>query len=72
MTYMQLDTDWMTPTQAAEYLGISRRTLTSYLEAGLPSHQPLGPGTRRFLNAKEIDEWLTNRCRTATRREAAS
>lgn len=54
--------DYLTTAEAAEHLGISRQTLYTWLEHGLPTHQPAGERGRRRFYREELDAWLRSRC----------
>jgi excisionase family DNA binding protein len=51
----------LTPSQAADYLGLDVKTITRWARQGyLPAH-PLGEGKRRFWRflEAELSEWLS-------------
>ncbi len=43
------------------HVGVSRPTLYSYMEQGLPSHQPAGEKGRRLFDSAAVDAWIRNR-----------
>jgi excisionase family DNA binding protein len=62
---MELARQYLTANQVCELLQISRRTLTSWIRAGLPVHQMVRRGYLRF-DEDEVRAWVQSRCITPT------
>lgn len=68
---MQVATDLLTPSAAAEHLGIAHCTLAAWRQRGTgPSHLRLGYRTVRYSRA-ELDAWIASRNVTPRRGAAA-
>ena len=62
---MHKRTDLLTTTQAAEYVGLSPRTLERYRVTGEgPRH--LKVGRRVLYRPADLDEWLADKVRRST------
>ena len=56
---MNMNTEYLTVEKAAEYLGVSRRTMYNYLKKGLfKKHKPL---RRVYISLDEITRYIENR-----------
>jgi excisionase family DNA binding protein len=51
----ELSGEMVKPGKAAEYLGISRTTLTKYVQRGLPFHNI---GGMRWFSKSEMNSWI--------------
>jgi len=49
--------DLLTFDQCCEYLGVSKKTVYGYINAGLPHMRPLGKG-KKFFDKGKVDKWL--------------
>lgn len=61
-----LDEPLLTIDQAAVIVGVSTRTLSSWVRDGLIPSKRLGRGTRRFVRA-ELEAWIKNSNATAAK-----
>ena len=50
--------EWFTPTEAAEYLRVSRQTIYNYMEDGLLPYFQLKSGGGRRLRREDLDALL--------------
>jgi predicted DNA-binding transcriptional regulator AlpA len=57
---MELDR-YLSANQVCALLHITRRTLTAWIQAGLPVHQ-IVPRGRLFFDSDEVDAWIMSRC----------
>jgi len=49
--------DLLTFEQCCEYLGVSKKTVYGYINAGMPYMRPLGKG-KKFFDKGKVDKWL--------------
>jgi excisionase family DNA binding protein len=61
-----LDEPLLTIDQAAVIVGVSTRTLSSWIRDGLIPSKSIGRGTRRFVRA-ELEAWIKNSNSTAAK-----
>ena len=49
--------DLLTFEQCCEYLGVSKKTVYGYINAGMPYMRPLGKG-KKFFDKGKVDKWI--------------
>lgn len=64
-------TRWVGTPELMAHLGIvSKNTVTNYVKAGMPVHQPL-KGGRYLFDLVEVDEWIRSRWTASVPRQTA-
>lgn len=62
---------WVGMKELRDHLGgVTANTVTRYIAAGMPAHQPI-KGGRYLFDLAQVDEWIDSRCTTRRPGDAA-